>query len=122
MTARLPRDHWVVCREYAAGPYTPREAARIMGTLAPGATARRMACPLPHAIVRAAWWNDVHRPQPSDEPADECVICVPGQCPGADCPGWQGDEPFGVPDPDCRECLGTGRGPGGARCGSCPGA
>jgi hypothetical protein len=25
----------------------------------------------------------------SDAP-DECVICVPGQCPGPDCVGWQG--------------------------------
>jgi hypothetical protein len=27
----------------------------------------------------------------ADEPEDECAICVPGQCPGPDCPGWRGE-------------------------------
>jgi hypothetical protein len=32
----------------------------------------------------------------ADEPASECVICPPGQCPGADCVGWQGDDAEGT--------------------------
>lgn len=27
-----------------------------------------------------------HSQYPAPEPAGECPICVPGQCPGADCP------------------------------------
>ena len=36
-------------------------------------------------------------------------------------PGPQAAGAFGVPDPDCRGCGGTGRGPDGERCTSCPG-
>jgi hypothetical protein len=75
MTAAKVRDHWVVCTDYAAGPLTDREAARLMDSLAPGATAQRWACPNAHAIVRARWWNEVHRPRPSEALEPERATC-----------------------------------------------
>jgi hypothetical protein len=78
VTAAKVRDHWVVCTDYAAGPYTRKQADRLMGELAKGQTAGlapRFLCRNAHAIVRARWWNDVHRPQPSEDLEPERATC-----------------------------------------------
>ena len=93
MTARQPRNHWVVCVDYAAGPHTAREAELVMARLAADPP-DRFACRNEHALVIADSWNAVHRPQPSDELDDV--------------------EPFGVPDLEPHGCTGPG-------CQFCPG-
>lgn len=46
------RDHWVVCDEYTAGPYTPEQAERKAEAIASyAASGERHACHLGHRIV-----------------------------------------------------------------------
>jgi len=56
-----PRDRWVVCAEYAAGPFT---AARAAGALRDTTAAGR--CPCPHEVIvsdvppaaAGRWWEE----------------------------------------------------------------